>query len=104
MSDLACAFVTGAGSGIGRASALALARRVHPISAVDLSNDAAEETAELVRQLGVSAASYSVDVTDANALESAVSFHHRKVQERLVALNVGDPKLIRPGDVEVPIH
>jgi len=32
-----------------------------------------------------------------------VSFHHRKVQERLVALQIGDPQLVRRGGGEVPV-
>jgi hypothetical protein len=34
----------------------------------------------------------------------AVSFHHRKVQERLVALDVGQPQLVRPLRGEVALH
>ena len=34
----------------------------------------------------------------------AVSFHHRKVQERLVALNVSEPKLVGPAGIEVAFN
>jgi hypothetical protein len=34
---------------------------------------------------------------------AAVSFHHRSVQERLVALGVGDPQLIGPERVKRPV-
>jgi hypothetical protein len=35
---------------------------------------------------------------------AVVSFHHRTVRNHLVALEVGDPQLVRPGCREVPLH
>ena len=46
------AVVTGAGSGIGRASACALSREGARVVAVDLREDAARETCELIRKSG----------------------------------------------------
>ena len=34
----------------------------------------------------------------------AVSFHHRKVQERLVALEIANPQLVRPRRLELSVH
>ena len=50
--DGAAAVLTGAGSGIGRATALSLAARGCRIVASDLDADRAEETAALVRAAG----------------------------------------------------
>lgn len=58
------AVVTGAGSGIGRATSLALADRGCSIAAVDVQPEGAEETADLVRSLGARASVHLVDVRD----------------------------------------
>ena len=58
------AVVTGAGSGIGRATSLALAERGCSIAMVDVEPDGAEETADLVRSLGARASVHVADVRD----------------------------------------
>lgn len=62
--------VTGAGSGIGRATAVAFAARGAEVVPVDIDGDAAEATAELCRRHGVAAAPQRVDVGDAEAMEA----------------------------------
>ena len=66
----AVAVLTGAGSGIGRATAISLARRGCRIVASDLSFDRAEETAALVMGFGGEAVSLAVDVADQKQLEA----------------------------------
>lgn len=61
--------VTGAGSGIGRATALAFARRGARIVAVDIDGQSAEATAADARALGVEADARSADVASAAAME-----------------------------------
>jgi NAD(P)-dependent dehydrogenase (short-subunit alcohol dehydrogenase family) len=58
--------VTGAGSGIGRASAVALARRGAHVVVCDLGSqrDGAEETLRLIGEAGGSATFVAADVTD----------------------------------------
>lgn len=62
--------VTGAGSGIGRETALAFAQRGAEIVIADINESAAEESAALVRELGVDAHAYVVDVADVDAMEN----------------------------------
>ncbi len=60
--------VTGAGSGIGRATAYALAREGSTVLCVDLDEATAKTTAATCRDLGVEADSYACDVADAAAV------------------------------------
>lgn len=62
--------VTGAGSGIGRETALAFASRGAEVVAADIDPDGAARTANLARLLGASAHHHQVDVGDADAMES----------------------------------
>ena len=68
--DGALAVVTGAGSGIGRATALALAGRGANVIAADIDLPAAEETATLAKTVGAGGTAYQVDVSDAAAMET----------------------------------
>ena len=61
------ALVTGGGAGLGRASALALAREGANVALLDIDPAAAEESAVLVAQVGVKSAAVAVDVSDALA-------------------------------------
>ncbi|MBI4505916.1 MAG: SDR family NAD(P)-dependent oxidoreductase, partial [Chloroflexi bacterium] len=58
------AIVTGAGRGIGRATALLLAQRGANVCVVDLDAVTAEETAAQIRALGRTALACQTDVTD----------------------------------------
>jgi NAD(P)-dependent dehydrogenase (short-subunit alcohol dehydrogenase family) len=61
--------VTGAGSGIGRETALAFGRLGAELVIADINGSAAEESADLVRNLGVEAHPYVLDVSDVDAME-----------------------------------
>jgi len=67
--DGALAVVTGAGSGFGRATTLALAERGAQVVAADIDLDSAERTAVLAKSLGSEVLPYRVDVADAKAME-----------------------------------
>lgn len=63
------ALITGAGSGIGRATALAFAERGASVIAADINPTAAERTAELAKLLGTDAFAFEVDVSDQHSME-----------------------------------
>ncbi|MBX6767023.1 MAG: SDR family NAD(P)-dependent oxidoreductase [Actinomadura rubrobrunea] len=67
--DGALAVVTGAGRGLGRATALALAERGAAVVAAGLDLPAAERTAAGGAVRGAGGAAYEVDVSDAAAME-----------------------------------
>src|SRR5690349_21312605 len=74
MTDLSgrAALVTGAASGIGRASALAFAAAGAAVALVDTDTDGLEQTAVAVRALGQRAEPIPADVTDLAAVTAAV--------------------------------
>lgn len=65
--------VTGAGSGIGRAAALLLARSGGRIAVVDQTLDAAQATVQAIRAAGGDAIALQADVADEAAVENMVA-------------------------------
>ena len=66
------AFVTGAGSGIGRATALAFARAGASVTVADISEQSSRETARLIEEQGGRALSVKCDVTRTEEVKSAL--------------------------------
>lgn len=66
------AFVTGAGSGIGRAIALQLASDGAAVAVTDVRRDSAEETLALITDAGGRGVAIDLDVRDRAAVERAV--------------------------------
>ncbi|MEY9966458.1 NAD(P)-dependent dehydrogenase (short-subunit alcohol dehydrogenase family)/pimeloyl-ACP methyl ester carboxylesterase [Streptacidiphilus sp. MAP12-16] len=64
------AVITGAGGGIGRATALAFAEDGVEVVVCDLDLEAATRTVELARLLGADAHAYQVDVSDGAAVDA----------------------------------
>ena len=66
------AFVSGATSGIGRATALAFAREGAEVVVADIDVDGVRETARLIEQTGGQALALSCDVTRAEDITAAL--------------------------------
>jgi short chain dehydrogenase len=67
------AFVTGAASGIGRATALAFAREVASVLVADVSEQGNEETARMIENEGGLAIAVRCDVTQAKDVKAALA-------------------------------
>ncbi|MCD7443190.1 SDR family oxidoreductase [Streptomyces lincolnensis] len=67
------AFVTGAASGIGRASAVLLAEAGATVHCADLDTAGLEETARHIKEAGGTAHTHHLDVTDRERLRRAIS-------------------------------
>ena len=67
------ALITGAGSGIGRASALAFAREGAKVAVADIVVDGGEETVRMVKEAGGEAFFIKVDVSNAADVEAMVN-------------------------------
>jgi len=78
------AFITGAGSGIGRATALLFAREGARVAVAELHAAAGEETAHLVAQAGGEAIAIATDVTEPDSVQAAI----RKTVEKFGRLDV----------------
>jgi len=72
-SEKSMAVVTGAGSGIGRASACMLAARGAAVAAIDIDDAAAKETARMIADAGGRSAGYAADVSKASEIDAAVT-------------------------------
>jgi NAD(P)-dependent dehydrogenase (short-subunit alcohol dehydrogenase family) len=65
--------ITGAGRGIGRATALRLASEGATVAVLDRDGAAAEETVAALGEIGARALALSADITDQAALETALA-------------------------------
>jgi len=91
------ALIAGAGQGIGRACALALAQRGADLILFDLSRQTLSETAAEAASLGRRAASRVVDVTDQNGLEAALASASSEIASGPINVLINSAGLDRPG-------
>lgn len=96
------AAVTGAGSGIGRATALRLAREGADVAVLEISEAAGEETLRLIQDAGNSGRVIAVDVAETDSVREAFG----KMERLDVLVNnagvahVGDVLATRPEDMD----
>jgi NAD(P)-dependent dehydrogenase (short-subunit alcohol dehydrogenase family) len=79
------AVVTGAGSGLGRATARMFAAEGAKVAVLDLATEAAETVAKELSESGATAAAYTVDVSDPASVQTAVD---------ALASDLGRPQLL----------
>jgi NAD(P)-dependent dehydrogenase (short-subunit alcohol dehydrogenase family) len=95
------AIVTGAGQGMGRAVAQALAARGATVVANDLNAAAAEATAALLRQSGAEAVAIVADVIDAGAVRAMVE--QTTTRYGAIHILINNAGVLRPTKVsEIP--
>ncbi|MDR1983637.1 MAG: SDR family oxidoreductase [Prevotellaceae bacterium] len=96
--------VTGGASGIGKATALKLARQGAKVVVVDLREEAARAVADEIVAVGGVALPFAADVTDPKANVAAVAFAEKEFGALHLAFNnagIGGPKgLLADIDVE----
>lgn len=90
------ALVTGAGSGIGQAIALALFEAGAAVVASDIDARAGEETAALIKEAGGRAISCVADVTEPSQMADAVRIAERLGAFRVAVNNAGIAAARRP--------
>jgi NAD(P)-dependent dehydrogenase (short-subunit alcohol dehydrogenase family) len=81
------ALITGGGSGIGKASCLLFAREGARVIVVDREHEAAESTAEEIRNGGGMARAFAADVSKAGDAEAMVKFAEKEFGALHVAFN-----------------
>ncbi|MEJ7754422.1 MAG: SDR family NAD(P)-dependent oxidoreductase, partial [Candidatus Limnocylindrales bacterium] len=96
------AVVTGAGRGLGRGVAVALARRGHPVVGVARTAAQLAETADLVRAEGGRMLSRPTDVSDPDAVAALATFVHEQLGPPSILVNAagmfGPIAMIRDSD------
>lgn len=95
--------ITGAGSGIGRATALAFAKQGAWLHLVDIHRARVEEVAAAAQRLGPPAQPHVVDVRDAAAMERLahdVYARHRRVDVLVNNAGVGHSALVQETTLE----
>jgi NAD(P)-dependent dehydrogenase (short-subunit alcohol dehydrogenase family) len=96
------AVVTGAGRGLGRAVATALAERGHPVVGVARDAAALADTADRIHAAGGRMLSRPADVADAGAVEELTAFVHEQLGPPSILVNAagvfGPIAMIRDTD------
>lgn len=102
------AVVTGAGRGLGREVALALARRGHPVVGAARSAEQLAETARAAREAGGTMWVHPTDVADPRSVEALAEFTRREAGDPLILVNAagvfGPIALIRDSDPDAWIR
>ena len=94
------ALITGAASGIGRQTALLLASEGARIAGVDVSSEANEETAAMVREAGGDIIALQADISNAGDCERMVAATEEHFGKLDVLFNNAGVMLSEDGDAE----
>jgi NAD(P)-dependent dehydrogenase (short-subunit alcohol dehydrogenase family) len=98
------ALITGGASGIGKATAVKLARRGAKVVVVDLREEAAQSAADEITAAGGAALPFAANVTDPAANEEAVAFAEKEFGALHLAFNnagiTGPQGLLADIDIE----
>jgi len=96
--DRKVAFVTGATSGIGRATALAFASEGASVVVADIAADGVEETARLIEQAGGQALAVTCDVSRSEDVQAALDAAVERFGRLDIAFNnAGIEQAIKPA-------
>ncbi|WP_088105499.1 3-ketoacyl-ACP reductase [Halalkalibacter urbisdiaboli] len=81
------ALITGAGRGIGRATAIALAKEGVHIGLIGMTNANLEKVAQELKEIGVNTAYATADVSNLQPVEEAVSYIKNELQQINILIN-----------------
>ncbi len=96
--DSKVAFVTGASSGIGRATALAFGREAASVVVADVAPDGNQQTARMIKQAGGQSLALSCDVTRADDITAALDAAVERFGRLDIAFNnAGIEQPIKPA-------
>ena len=91
-------YITGAGSGLGRATAMLFAAEGAKVFAVDVNGDGVMETVNAIRAAGGNAVGGVVDVTDLDSVEGSVEYTVESFGGLHVLVNVAGVGRAMPGE------
>lgn len=93
------ALITGAGSGIGRASSLLFAKEGAKLVAVDLKKETADETVSMIRAAGGESVAFRADVSKGKDVEGMIAFAEKSFGALHVIFN--NAGIFHPKDESV---